>query len=694
MNSSADFLPDPISRYELKRRLRRTWSAFFARFGNFTTIQEGAIPLILQGRNIFLSSKTASGKTEAVMAPLTELMLDRASGKPSGIYISPTKALCNDALKRLKPPMDALNVAITRRTGDHPEGFKPTAPPDIFITTPESLDSIMTNYPQTLVPLNFAVLDEIHLLDNSARGDQLRVLLHRLERIRRAGGAKAAMQYAALSATVRDPHDMGSRYFTPVTTVSDITPRKIDAVYVDARDPQFLAQIIEELRTRRIRKTLAFCNSRADCEYLAKELDRGPYTGKVYVHHGSLTKNERERVEEHMNADTIGICVATMTLELGIDIGDIECIILYAPPHSVSSFLQRIGRGCRRKGDYSLAVCVFHDTWQLLLYETLLCFAGAGEVDDVPYFVRHSVAVQQLFSYLKQTRRNGATRNQLTEMLSPLWEPYESFKCGQLIDELLTKGYATLLPSKLYGIGRKLGDLIEQHQIYTNISGGLPGFTPLAIDAQTGKALGEVATEDLHEGSYLALGGRTWQVKSIKKRQVFVTQVKDFTHKVAVIPKTAPPLGYWLAQRIKQIMLGITPQERCFLVKSDREYILFHFLGRIWGTLMATAITIELTKTVTDVGGIAIIAAKPVTPALLIAAAAKLNLALQAAKGQLAADLQMGPFFSTLPSAIQREDLAEGSLVDKLRELMRRLELVEADAQTVMQLGPALGMLD
>ena len=162
-------------------------------------------------------SPTASGKTEAVVAPLVERHLPPGTdGLPRLLLVSPTRALVNDLLRRLEPPLARLGLAVHRRTGDHAT-LDRRHPPQVLITTPESLDSLLVRHTAFLAEVRAVVLDELQILDGSPRGDQLRLLLGRLRTL--VGERGAALQAAASSATIHDPRGLAERYVERADTI-------------------------------------------------------------------------------------------------------------------------------------------------------------------------------------------------------------------------------------------------------------------------------------------------------------------------------------------------------------------------------------------------------------------------------------------------------------------------------------------
>src|SRR5690606_26195628 len=152
--------------------------AFLGRFPRATEVQELAIPHVLVGRDVLISAPTASGKTEAYAAPAVERIGATRQGSPALLLVSPTRALANDLKRRLEGPLFDVKVPFGRYTGEHKERVD-GALPEVVVTTPEALDSLLARRAKLLSGVRTVVLDEIHVLDGSGRGDQLRVLLQR-----------------------------------------------------------------------------------------------------------------------------------------------------------------------------------------------------------------------------------------------------------------------------------------------------------------------------------------------------------------------------------------------------------------------------------------------------------------------------------------------------------------------------------
>ena len=413
-------------------RYSSTWSpVFFARHGSLTPVQQQAIPLILAGHNTLVIAPTASGKTEAVIAPLLERHVlggaAPAGGEPSLriLYICPTRALVRDLYERLAPPLAQLEVTLGMKSGDTGP-VSASRPPTVLDHHPESTDSLLTREPRLLAGLQAVVLDEIHLFDGGVRGDHLRCLLRRIEHVRRYSQQQAGvdppipLQRIALSATIPDPAGVAERYLAGDDETAG-EPRIVEAgggraIEADVQPMHGLADLATALALRAggglgIRKTLVFCNSRNEVEQTAAYLRQHlPFEAAVFVHYSNLDPAERRAVEDGFAQASVAVCVASSTLELGIDIGSIDDVALVGPPPTLTSFLQRIGRGGRRTG-LTRVLCLPRSALEQIRFAALLALAQSAprsplSPPSLPAF-RPSVLVQQTFSLLKQSPTGG-----------------------------------------------------------------------------------------------------------------------------------------------------------------------------------------------------------------------------------------------------------------------------------------------
>jgi ATP-dependent helicase Lhr and Lhr-like helicase len=408
-------------------QMPRSWAAFFGRYGRLRPIQRETIPAILDGRNVLVVAPTAGGKTEAAAAPVAERLL-RQGGPHRALYIVPTRALANDLYQRLLPSMNACGLSLGVRTGEH----RGQVNERVVLTTPESLDSVLcrggSSEGHVLEDVGAIVLDEIHLLASSGRGEQMRWLLTRLDRIRaeatrlgRLGGP--ALQRIALSATIVDPRSVANAFLGESSLIRSVSgARQIDIAAgslsgsTEAILPKYLISTNED------KKILVFCNTRRRVDKLTLALrgSLGDQLFEVHAHHGSLAQGPREEAEAAFRQLSHVVVVASSTLEIGIDVGDVDLVVLDAPPPDIASLLQRIGRGNRRRGTTKVLACAA-GAGATLMQSALLAAARDGALGQANKRPRLAVMRQQVLSYIFQSpfqRRRPLAIAQLAEQSS------------------------------------------------------------------------------------------------------------------------------------------------------------------------------------------------------------------------------------------------------------------------------------
>jgi len=322
--------------------------------------------------HLLLAAGTASGKTEAAFLPVLTLLHDKPSSTVGVLYIGPLKALINDQFARLQDLLKEADIPAWHWHGDVSQSQKTKllrAPRGVLQITPESLESLFVNRSNALVrmfaDLRFVVIDELHAFMGSDRGTQVICQINRLERLIRVSPRRIG-----LSATLGDYHQaeawLSSGTESPVVTPRVASgPLKIRLALEHfwsgdagndkhAPKPEFAPPFAQYVyRNSKGRKCLVFANNRAMTEEITRDLRQLAIKEKspdvYHVHHGSISAALRESAERAMkDTEQPTVIAATLTLELGIDIGQLERIIQIGPPHSVASFLQRLGRSGRR----------------------------------------------------------------------------------------------------------------------------------------------------------------------------------------------------------------------------------------------------------------------------------------------------------------------------------------------------------
>ena len=539
---------------ELVRALGPVGAAFLGGFRTLRDVQRAAIPRILEGRDVLVASATASGKTEAVLAPLVARTLNRLPMHGPSIrmlLIAPTRALVNDLAARLDGPLGRLGLACGRQTSDHRDKY---GRPFVLITTPESFDSMLVRDGRVdngrvtdhlLAGLAVVFVDEAHLFDGTARGDHLSWLMGRLRRVRLLNDesgtdGRAGLQVCAGSATISDPEGLAYRLLGPCAIAVRVPGTREVEVFAPSEasawlpvetsmDPvglrdrlelapaENLAQAAEGRIWRalsgvgdtRLRKALVFAPTRSLVDTLSAELAAmlpRRRAIRVLAHHGSLERAVREDAEGEFAAARDAVLVATTTLEVGVDIGDVDLVVLIGAPPWTRSLLQRIGRAGRRIGSTKV-LALPRTTVERAALASMLIAARDGRLEPEGYTRRWSVFVQQAASFVAQGRPRGRKRSHLVELARDVWPEEESATAEAIVEHLLDEERLIEDSGRLW-LGEQWADLFDaggrgMHANFDSTGVGVP-----AIDASTGEVIAYVAAPPT-EREGLALGGQT-----------------------------------------------------------------------------------------------------------------------------------------------------------------------------------------
>jgi ATP-dependent Lhr-like helicase len=329
-------------------------------------IQKLAIQPILKKKNVLLIAPTGTGKTLAAVLPIFDLYLSaKKINSVDGIsilYITPLRALNRDILRRLIEIGKELGLDVQVRHGDTPTSARTKQakkPPDMMITTPETLQAILPGkrMKEHLKHVKWLVVDEIHELATDKRGVQLSVAIERLRRL-----ASHEFQRIGLSATIGEAEKIakflsGSRNQAEVLKSSELRSLdvKIEKIKIEKKDHDQAKELgissANISRVRRIcelvtepRSTLVFTNTREHAEALGSQINAIHCRNSVKVHHGSLSREIREEVEAEFQKGDIKAVICTSSLELGIDVGTVDLVVHYMSPRQATRLIQRIGR--------------------------------------------------------------------------------------------------------------------------------------------------------------------------------------------------------------------------------------------------------------------------------------------------------------------------------------------------------------
>jgi ATP-dependent Lhr-like helicase len=682
----------------LMARLPRTWPVFFARHGSFTHAQRAAIPPLLAGEHLLLSAPTASGKTAAVLAPLVERHCPaaRPPRRLRILYLVPTRALVNDLRARLEHPLATLGVSLGVKTGDG--GFARGRPPDVLLTTPESLDALLASNARLFAGLRALVIDELHGFDGTPRGDQLRALLARVRRVRAYAAAAghapdAALQLAALSATLPDAEGAAARFLGQARVVRLGGGRAIaeELLAMGTESEAQLHAYLGSFRGRGWRKALAFCNSRAEVEqYAAAVRATGSFGGAVFTHYSNLEPQRRREIELAFSAAEAAICFTSSTLELGIDIGAIDVSLLIGPPGSSTSFAQRMGRANRRGGAVNVACC-YRTPLERLLFQTLLEPPEDSALPSATPAFRPSVAVQQIFSLLKQSPTAALRPAELTELFAGLLSAGElTTICG----ELAQRGYLAVGRPGEWRPGPRLNALYDEQatsqvglSIHSNIQTSA-GPTLAIRDQHSGRIVARVDRRWLdHEA--LTLEGRPVRVEWSDGEALWISERK-------VAAATHPPL-YRSGRQLLSLelaallprQLGLADAEAPLLVTA-RGYWWFHWLGDLYGQAALDLLRYTVPATPSAAVGLALLLPDPLQapPAW---SEEQVTRYLRDRYRSYEPLLDLGAFHHLLPPALRRSAVIAAFDVQRFLVAMARLRPVIAPESLVAGLGRLVG---
>ena len=573
------------------------------------------------GESALLIAPTGAGKTLAGFLPsLVDLQTPRNRSGLHTLYISPLKALAVDVARNLETPVADMNlpVRIETRTGDTSASKRMRQrrnPPDILLTTPEQLALLLATADAEYLfsTLRRVVLDELHSIVTSKRGDLLALGLARLRQI------APAMTSVGLSATVRDPDEL-RRYLVAQTPGSAALSALVTTPAGAAADIQMLdtrerlpwsghggahamAEIYGAIKAARM--SLVFVNTRAQAEAVFQQLwTINEDNLSIALHHGSLDAGQRRRVEEAMVQGRLKAVVCTSTLDLGIDWGDVDLVINVGAPKGASRIAQRIGRANHRLDEPSRALLVPSNRFEVLECRAAIDAAKAGEQDTPP---RRTGSLDVLCQHILGVACAAPFDADALygEVISA--EPYSDLPrkdFDDAVDFVATGGYAlksydrfakikqakdglwrvanqkvaqsyrmnvgTIVESDMLKVrlvrGRKQAAPEQVRQpspVYGNLwypaklQGGASKTTYTGPLTRGGRVLGQIEEyflETLSPGDTFLFGGEILSLQGIVENEALVARANSDAPKVPSYAGGKFPLSTWLAQRVRKLL--------------------------------------------------------------------------------------------------------------------------------------------
>jgi ATP-dependent helicase Lhr and Lhr-like helicase len=554
-------------------------------------IQKDAIlELYNTDHNLIISAKTASGKTEAAFLPILSQVVEKKGVGISAIYVGPLKALINDQFQRLEKLCELAEIPVFKWHGDVGSSIKAKflkSPSGILLITPESIESLFINHPNDLQrlfgSLSFIVIDEMHSFIGSERGAHLKSLLSRV--LHR--GPKG-VRLIGLSATFGDP-ELAKKWLIPrnpesIKIISDPSEQKEVHYLVRGyalKNPEDGEQkdgnptespVIEDIVRYFYGKTaLIFVNSRELLEFYTdstrSHLERKGLPDSFRIHHGSLSKSEREDTEDALKSNQPTATFCSSTLEMGIDVGNVSRIGQIGAPWSVNSLTQRLGRSGRKEGEPSVLIMFIiekeskEDTIVERLHPELLRAVAMSELmiekwNEPPQIGQYhfSTLIQQILSVIKE--HGGSTAKDLFDNLVKDGT-FLNVRQEDFLLILRNMGTADLIEQDERGVlilgleGEKIVNNFEFYSAFT---------TPKEFSViHKGGKIGSIqSAPDLETRRFLILAGRRWEILEIdfKRSEILVEPSKG-----GKVPKYSSGGGAEIHTRIREKMREIVTSD-------------------------------------------------------------------------------------------------------------------------------------
>jgi len=522
-------------------------------FPNPTDPQIQAIPLILKGKNVLLIAPTGTGKTEAAFLPVFSQLVELSRSHPGikVLYITPLRALNRDILDRLRWWCEKLDIKISVRHGDTSSKerlYQSRSPPDMLITTPETLQAILPgrNMRRHLQGIRWVIVDEVHELADTKRGSQLSLALERLRLL-----TENEFQVIGLSATIGSP-DQVAQFLVgtnraveiirvPVARFMELeiqypTPSEEDSILAAElyTHPEVAARlrIIKNLIAEH-KAVLLFTNTRSIAEILASRFKVWDTNFPISIHHGSLAKPARIIAETGIKDGELKGLVCTSSLELGIDVGHIDLCIQYMSPRQVTRLLQRVGRSGHAIGRIAKGVIITMDADDAL--EALVIARRAFEENLEPVIIPpapfdalvHQIVglftfdrkwdFTQLLSLInKAFPYKACTKEDLTKVLQYMHDRYPRLAWASFEDEVALKPRST---KNLYSYYYETLSMIPDQKSY------------LVVNEEDESPIGILDESFVAEygdpGVKFIVRGSPWKITNVYGDKIYVKSVDD-----------------------------------------------------------------------------------------------------------------------------------------------------------------------
>lgn len=560
-----------------------------------TEPQKKAIPYILNGKNVLLISPTGSGKTEAALLPVFSLYLDQKEVgvvKPISIlYITPLRALNRDIFRRVLNLAESLSIKVEIRHGDTTPSVRRRQslhPPDMLITTPETLQAILpgSRLKEWLKNVKWIIVDEIHEIVTEKRGVQLAVALERLRDL-----TKREFQRIGLSATIGSPEVVAKflvgnersvvivrvpivkefklKVLCPSPQAEDVKiSKKIFSTPETAARIRMLVKLLEKSRSM-----LTFVNTREIAEILASRLHLYDPSLSVDVHHGSLGRDVRIEVERLFKDGKLKCIICTSSMELGIDIGTVDLVVQYMSPRQVTRLVQRVGRSGHRVGEVSRGVILALDDMDDILESAVIAFKTVRE--ELEPIIIHEKAFDVLCHQIAGIvlDKGSTTVDSIFNIVRRAF-PYGNLNRRELSKLIELMNYL--------GIVRVVEDAVikktrKTRKYYYETISTIPDVKKFdVIDPATKKKIGTLDEKFVIKhgdvNTTFIMKGSAWKIIQINEDKVFVSCVDDPKGAIPSWEGEQIPVLYYVASEVGKIRKRIA--EMIEMGKSPSSFLL------------------------------------------------------------------------------------------------------------------------
>ncbi|MGC9105886.1 MAG: DEAD/DEAH box helicase [Thermoprotei archaeon] len=596
-----------------------------------TEVQKLAYEPISLGYNVLIVAPTGYGKTEAAILPILNKLVEKPHEPVAVLYITPLKALINDLTVRISWWADRLGLEVGRKHGEVSQSEKNRRlrrVPHILITTVEGLEIDLdwaTRFREFLKNVKWVIIDEVHDLVGTKRGAQLSVLLERLKDF-----AGHDFQRIGLSATIGNLEGvlkfLNGSSARPAKVIKVLEKKKINLKVVSLKGEDAWKNVAKYVKETHVPPTLLFTNSRYATERLFESLEQLGLDN-IYVHHSSISREEKTAVEEALRQGKGRIVVCTRTLELGIHVGDIKKVYMFRPPPTVMSLLQRLGRSGHAIGKVSEGEILCVEDSDVLEASGLARLAARGELERpviVPYL---DVVAREITAMVMQYGELDIARALKVLKSSYVMSKLKDTDVLEAIEELVKNGVLERRGDKL-SLGKSFFKIwrFEKNNNIPWFRSFQEFFSFVSADETftvnyEGKPIGEIDAPYVYRhvrpGDTIRIAGKIWRVKAvdnykmrieveklqtsqaeiplwkgdvIPKSPVLVKELKRII-KTRAFPEELKDLGEWLRKN------GISSSDFLLQEQYNDEYIYFTLVDeRVSNTVAHLLLSLAVSK--------------------------------------------------------------------------------------------------